>query len=385
MTPIALAFGLLQQPGGDASDLSVVFAAQSLAALLVMPFAGLMADRVGRVRLIILSELGMGAATAAMAVLFVRDSVSLPAIAFLAVAVGTCAALWWPAYAAITPAVAGATRLEQANGALAAATTGGLLVGNLVAGVVVSAGGIAVALFLDTATFLAAALIVAWTCAGLPGSGPVFNGDRSDRAGGVFTELRGSWKQFTRRRWLVRSSVAFGVLVMAWRACKEVLGPTQAALLPDGPAQWSVILGTQSLGLFIGAVLAARARHRGMAGAFLGLSAVALWIVSLAAGAPLAVIAVIGLVAGAAVTFFEVSWYSATQRHVPDRALAHVSSMQSASVLALGPLGLAIAGPLAQAMGTGGALSVMAIVAFAAAAIGWATSRSGSATGLRRG
>lgn len=373
ITPIALAFGLLDQPGGSALDLSVVFAAQALAALITMPCAGVVADRVGRSRLIVISELGMGIATAGMACLFLLSFINLSALTILAVVVGVFAALWWPSYASITPAVAGTTGLERANGSLAAATTGGLLLGNLLAGVLVAFGGIALALFIDAATFAIASLIVARACRGLSIAGS------ENALPGVLAQLRAGWAQFTRRQWLVRTSLLFGLVVMAWRASKEILGPAQIAHSPDGATEWSIIIATQSLGLFIGALVAARSRSRHLSMAFTTLAAVGVWILALGVQVPLVALLATGAIAGASIAYFEVTWYSTAQRHVPATALAHVSSMQAASVLTLGPIGLALAGPLSQHIGSSNAMLLTAAIAVAAAIAGWWTSR-GSCT-----
>lgn len=373
ITPIALAFGLLQRPGGTATHLSIVFGAQAMAALIVMPFAGVVSDTVGRARLIVASEIAMGLATGLMAMLFLAGRESLPAITCLAVLVGAFAALWWPAYASIVPSVAQHTTLHRANGLLAAATTGGLLLGNLIAGVLVASGGIAIALTIDAITFIAAALIVSRACLrGLESVSTVGSSAR-DVAFNVPSQLRLGWSQFIRRRWIVQSTLAFGVVVMTWRATKEVLGPAQAVLSPDGAAKWSVVLACQSLGLLAGSLIAAKFQGSGLRMAFAGLCATAAWSLSLALGGHLAIVAAIGILAGASITYFEVTWYSKTQAHVPDRALAHISSMQAASVLAIGPLGLAIAGPLATTTSpsiSNGLLACTAVLAISLGMLG---------------
>lgn len=375
ITPIALAFGLLERPGGTATDLSIVFGSQAFAALLVMPFAGVVSEKVGRFRLIVASELGMGIATALMAALFWIERASMPAITILAVVVGGLAAFWWPAYASIVPSVSQHTSLHRANGLLAAATTAGLLLGNLLAGLLVTHGGIALALAIDAATFLTAALIIAWSCMlTSPRETTSLRGHR-DTPSRVSAQVLLGWKQFTRRRWIVTSSLAFGVVVMTWRATKEVLGPAQAVLTPEGAAEWSAILAAQSLGLLIGSLLAARIHNSKLITAFVGLSGTAAWIASLATGSPFALLIGLAVLAGASITYFEVSWYSRTQAHVPDRALTHISSMQAASVLALGPLGLAIAGPLAASAGTQQAMGLMALLAVLAILFGILTNR----------
>ena len=52
MAPIALAFGILKLPGGDATKLGLVLGSSSVTLLLMFPFGGVIADRYGRARLV---------------------------------------------------------------------------------------------------------------------------------------------------------------------------------------------------------------------------------------------------------------------------------------------------------------------------------------------
>ena len=70
-----------------------------------------------------------------------------------------------------------------------------------------------------------------------------------------------------------------------------------------------------------------------------------------AAAAPLAVVVVLAFGAGLGFTLFEVWWATALVRHIPPQALSRVSAYDWMGSLALLPLGFAIAGPLAAAVG----------------------------------
>ena len=71
----------------------------------------------------------------------------------------------------------------------------------------------------------------------------------------------------------------------------------------------------------------------------------------LALHAPLWLVAVSMLVNGVCVDIFEVLWDTALQTHVPSHALARISSYDALGSFVLGPAGLAIAGPVAAAIG----------------------------------
>jgi MFS family permease len=78
----------------------------------------------------------------------------------------------------------------------------------------------------------------------------------------------------------------------------------------------------------------------------------------LAALPPLPVIAVGALVGGAGMSLAIAVWESTLQRRVPGEALSRVSSYDWFASLAFYPLGLAIWGPIAAAIGTSSSLWV---------------------------
>ena len=88
-----------------------------------------------------------------------------------------------------------------------------------------------------------------------------------------------------------------------------------------------------------------------------------------AGAAPLAVVVVLAFCAGLGFTLFEVWWSTALVRHIPPQALSRVSAYDWMGSLALLPLGFAIAGPLAGALGARTVLTVGAVIALAMLAL----------------
>jgi hypothetical protein len=82
--------------------------------------------------------------------------------------------------------------------------------------------------------------------------------------------------------------------------------------------------------------------------------------VLLAVPAPLAVIVVAGLFAGVTSMLFNTLFETTLQRHIPRHALSRVSSYDWFGSLALQPIGLALMGPLASAVGVSAALYLCA-------------------------
>jgi len=92
-------------------------------------------------------------------------------------------------------------------------------------------------------------------------------------------------------------------------------------------------------------------------------------IALLSAGAPVWLIAAAMFCAGVSSDVFGVLWTTTVQREVPERVLSRVSSYDWFGSLALAPLGLLVAGPVAAVVGTGRALAgCAALVVLATAA-----------------
>ena len=57
MSPIALAFGILNLPEGDANMLGLVLGSTTVAMLIMSPFGGVLADKIGRVKAVAFADL----------------------------------------------------------------------------------------------------------------------------------------------------------------------------------------------------------------------------------------------------------------------------------------------------------------------------------------
>jgi hypothetical protein len=132
-----------------------------------------------------------------------------------------------------------------------------------------------------------------------------------------------------------------------------VLGAVLARDSLGGAGPWALILAAAGLGELAGGLVALRLRPRWplRAATWAGL----LWtpqVALLALEAPVWVISVAALVAGAGMSFVVVIWNTALQEHVPARTLARVSSYDWAGTLVFLPLGFVLAGPAAAALST---------------------------------
>jgi MFS family permease len=83
VAPIALAFGVLALPGATPTSLSIVLAAQAIPLVLMLPFGGVIADRLGRARVIMVTDALVSVFVMTMAILFITGHANVPILAIL--------------------------------------------------------------------------------------------------------------------------------------------------------------------------------------------------------------------------------------------------------------------------------------------------------------
>ncbi len=357
--PIALAFGVLDLPGADANTLGLILFAQAVPLIVILPFGGVIADRVGAARIIGTTDVIVTLVSATIAALFITGAVTVPALVALSAATGVLNALWWPAYPALIPDVVRSTEhLQPANAYVSVAANGGMIAGNALGGLLVAAFGPGPAIAVDSASFLVAGLLVL----------SFRRVSRPNRSGNsMLGDLAHGWRLVTSIRWFVVVVLAFSVIVMALRGAEEVLGPVLAQQEYGGAAGWAVVLAAMSAGLLVGAVTASRIRIRyPMRFGMLVTLVLPVWLVTLALALPLVVVAIGAFAWGIAIEMFQVLWVTTFQTHVPRESMSRVSSYDAMGSLMFGPIGLAAAGPLVARVGLAAAFLVAAAIALAA-------------------
>lgn len=358
IAPIALAFGVLAIPGASATELSIVLAAQAVPLVLVLPVGGVIADRLGRARVIAISDLILSVVVAVVAYLFISGTVTVPFLVVLSFITGVLNALWWPAYTGLIPDVVEDEYLQPANAYVSVANNGGLIAGAALGGLLVATVGSGFAIAVDAVSFLVAGLLVfSFRHASTP----------HESGESMFGDLAHGWRVFLSFRWVVVVVAAFSVIVMALYGAEQVLGPVLAIDHYGGAKGWAVVLAFQAAGLLLGAVVASRIRikHPMVFGMLLTL-ALPIWLVTLAFAAPLAIVALGSFAWGVAIELFQVLWFTAIQTNVPREALSRVGSYDAMGSLMFGPIGLAIAGPLVVLLGLQSAFLVFAALALVA-------------------
>jgi hypothetical protein len=332
-----------------------VLAAQAIPLVLMLPLGGVIADRLGRARVIAVTDIVLSGVVATMSGLFLTGTVTIALLAGLSFLSGILNALWYPAFSGLVPDVVAEEHIQPANAYLSVASNGGLILGNALGGLLVAGLGSGVAIALDAVSFLVAGLLV---LSFRQVSAPHRSGDS------MLGDLRQGWRVFISFRWVVVIVLAFSLIVMVLRGAEEVMGPVLALQEYGGARGWAVVLGMQSLGLLIGALAASRVRvRRPLLFGMLAVLTLPVWLVSLALALPLWVVSLGSFAWGISIELFAVLWFTALHRNIPREALSRVGAYDAMGSLMFGPIGLALAGPLITVVGLEAGFLIAAAIA----------------------
>jgi Transmembrane secretion effector len=354
VSTVALAFAVLDV--GGATDLGIVFAVRQGANAAVLLLGGVLSDRLPRNRVLVGASLLQGAAQAATAAAVLSGRASLAAFVVLSVLFGLGEGLVVPAEVGLVPQTVSEGRLQQANALQGLSRSGVRVLGPAIGGVLVVAASPGWALALDSASFFACAFLL----------GMIRLPPRADLLPQRFLhELREGWREFTSRTWLWSTVVLFGISNLFF-AFWNVLGPVMAKHRLGGAGAWAAILSAGGVGSIVGGLWAIRHHPpRPLVACILWPLLWLLQVAALALGAPTWVIAAGSFAGGLGVAVHLTLWFTVFQREIPERAQSRVSSYDALGSFVLNPLGSAIAGPVAVAMGSANALwvAVAAILA----------------------
>lgn len=352
---VALAFAVLELTGSKA-DLGYVLAARSIPQVIFLLVGGIWADRLPRHHVMVVSNLVSGASQAAAAVLLLSGHATVWELALLAALNGTSSAFFFPASIGIVPQTVPQRLLQSANALLRLGVNASLIGGAALGGLIIAVTSPGIGIACDAVSFFLGALFIArmHLPAGLRLEGSNF-----------LTELAEGWREFRSRTWLWVIVLQFGFVNAAEQGSMNVLGPAVAKEHFGGAAAWGLILTAEGLGLVVGGLLLLRIRPRRLLrAATLGVFVTVLFPLALAVPLPVALVAGAALIAGAGAETFGVLWETTVQQEIPQEKLSRVSSYDALGSFVLTPIGLAIAGPLAEALGTQRTLVGAALLSF---------------------
>jgi Transmembrane secretion effector len=340
---VALAFAVLELTGSKA-DLGYVLAARSVPQVVFLLAGGIWADRLPRHHVMVGSNLVSGLSQSAVAALLLSGHARIWQLAALAALNGTSSAFFFPASTGIVPQTVPRPLLQSANALLRLGLNTSFIGGAALGGVVVGATSPGVGIAVDAASFfLAAGSLAAMRMpATLRMEGSSF-----------LAELREGWHEFSSRTWLWAIVAQFAIVNAVEQGAEQVLGPAIAKAHLGGATGWGLVLTAGSLGLLAGGLLVLRLRpERPLLAATLGFFLTIPFPLTLSIPASLPVVVAAAALAGIGIEVFSVLWDTTLQQEIEQEKLSRVSSYDALGSFVLTPLGLAAAGPVAQAAGT---------------------------------
>lgn len=353
MAPIAMAFGVLELTGSTRAS-GIVIAAPTIASVAVLLVGGVLADRTGRQRMIVLAEVFGMAAQFAMAWLFLSGTATVPALTALMLVLGVSMGLNAPAAAGLVIQIVEREQLHAANAMLGTARNGAMVGGAALGGVLVAAFGAGVTLAIDALSFGISALLV-WSLRPR-------TQERPEHASAI-EDLRLGWREFISHTWLWAIVLQFSLLVASMESVFGLLGPAVTLERMGGATDWGFIAASFGAGTLSGGLLALRVRpvHPMR---FATLCTFAFCGVPLALCVPLPVywVAIAAFAQGVAGQLFGVLWYTTLQSKIPSHLLSRVSAYDHLGSIALAPLGIVVAGFAYEAIGFRATLLIAAAV-----------------------
>ena len=353
IAPIALAFGVLDLPGATATSLSIVMFCNLAPIVAFMLIGGVVADRFPRALLVGVGDVVLSGFVVLNGIMFITGTATVVSISIIAFIGGTLTALWWPAMSGLMPDLVEPQDLQQANSIIGIAANSANLVGTVIGGALVATVGAGPAIVIDGLTFLTAGLLVLT----LRGSGR--RRETGDLSPTVVEDLRHGWREFIRLKWVVAVVAGYSVLQMLFESLVAVLGPVRAKEALGGPRPWSYVLAAWSVGMMTGVVAMLRVHlRRPLVTALTWQIGSVLWFIALGSTTHLPIIMLTAFLCGVGTDVLMITWQTAMQQHVPSESLSRVNSYDAFGSLLFTPLGLLIAGPVAERFGSAHALLV---------------------------
>ncbi|MFJ4547809.1 MFS transporter [Streptomyces sp. NPDC088817] len=342
MAPLALAYSVIEQ-GGGAGSLGLVLATNTVPTIVFLLVGGVFADRLSRSRILFLGNLLAAGAQGALAVTVATGHATTASIAACGFVSGTAASFTAPATRGAVAQIVPAEHLQQANALLRLPSNAVKVLGPVVGGLIVAASGAAWALAWDSFTFATAAVLLL----GLRLDAP------PTRAAGVLVDLRAGWSAFWSRTWLWTYTAAGTVLVAAWLAGFQLLGPLVTAQRYAGARDWGLIQAALASGLLAGTLVCLRWEpHRLLTVAVAAGGALALPLTAMACGSPLLLVLLSASLAGIGLDIAIVAWNTAFQQHVPRAEQGRMSAFNGVGERLAIPLGYLITALAARSWDT---------------------------------
>jgi MFS family permease len=337
---VALGWYLLDRTG-SATSVALVWALGLGSGIVVLPFAGTLADRYPRRVLAIWAELGRLVLVGVMAALAYAGSPSLPALYVLTFVVGLGHSVFWPSITALLQEVIRPDQLAAASGLVEITWQSGSLTGAALGGPILVRFGLGTAFAIDAATYaISAAALLALHHRPAPAEGPHESGLAMARAGFAYLRRHPAVAGFGVASvipWV--ATISLNVVLVAYVLQVMHLGATAYGL-----ADMTYGVGAMTSGIFAALLVLRLGEWRAMTCAIVALIGCYLALAAVPAG--VVVFYAVLFFAGFCSSAFRVMTSAYLFKVVPNEVMGRTSStfllvsmvLQVVVTLSIGPL-----------------------------------------------
>lgn len=340
--PIAIAIVIIDS-GGDATTLGLVLAARVVSGVGVVLIGGVWADRLRRKNVLFFSDLSRGLLTLVLVFVSAPD---IPRywMALIVFLMGIGDAFASPASVAIVPSLLPKERLQEGNVMRGVTSRLGNILGPAIGGVAVAiVGARNTFIFVALCMFIAASLIVRVQ------EPPIVDADEREP---FVHELKEGLRTVWQMPWVAAMIMMATAQLMVVMAAETVLLPIISKREFNTNSVMALAMAGFAVGASVSAVISMRlkVKHEGqfslIVWSFFGLLPLCLafpyspWII------------VVGyLIGGISVGPWDAFWPSAIQREIPADLQGRVFAVDHAGSAGMIPVGMALVGPVTQAVG----------------------------------
>jgi MFS family permease len=355
MVPVALAFAVLAS-GHGVSGLGLVLGASRLPTVGFILVGGVLADRLSRRSLLLISDGVRAVSQAALAIWWFTGHVPLGALMVFAAVDGLGNAFFRPALSGLIPSLNAPANLQRANALVAFGRSLSSLAGPAASGLLVAAFNPGTVFAIDAVSYVISVLFLLAV--------PRDTVARRTEPTRVLADLREGWAEFRSRRWLWAGVLQGSLIHLCVLSAYLVLGPQIAADSLGGPRGWGFTLAGFGAGAAVGGLLMVRVTPRrplmlAMA-ASIGWAAV---LLPLAFAASLPLVIAGAFLAGTGAGVFSTLWETTVQSQVPRDVLSRVTAYDWFGSLITLPLGYVLIGFAAPTTGAEPLLVIGAVIA----------------------
>ena len=350
VVPIALTFALLQV-GYTATSVGLILAAQTAPTVVLLLAGGIVGDRWSRQRIMIGADILRCVCQGSLAALLATGRPSLVLLMLLAGCLGVGNAFFTPAESGLIPEVAGdKSRIRAANSLIGISSSLSAIMGPVIGGMLVGLGDAPLAIGLNAISYAVSGACLAFIHI------PPYERKVTTS---FLTDLKQGWSEFRRHRWLQLVTAQYGLLNLVTFAPFFVLGPVIFSSMPNGARSWGWIASATGAGGVLGGLLILKFRpSRPLVAYEISAALLTAPLIVLAMHASVPVLMASSAVFGLALSILNVTVQTTIQERMPEEVLSRINALFSVVATGLGPIGFALAGPVAHLAGPRHALGV---------------------------